>query len=91
MRMLKIWHGLGYKGHFCLCVQWKTNAFSCAFTQEVLQSCNMLRHGIEQCGCISPVCRYVLSIISVKILHKCDETSFTVTHIAVSHLSERQP
>ena len=33
---------------------------------------------------IRPVCRHVLTIISVKILHKCDETSLTVTHIAVS-------
>ena len=24
--MLKIWHYLNYKGHFYLCVQWKTNA-----------------------------------------------------------------
>ena len=32
---------------------------------------------------LRPVCKYVLTIISVKISHKCDETSLTVTHIAV--------
>ena len=52
--------------------------------QEVSQSCNMLQLGIERCSSVSPVCRYVLIIIGVKILHKCDETSLTVTHIAVN-------
>ena len=33
---------------------------------------------------VSPVCRYVLTIISVNILHKFEETLLTVTHIAVS-------
>ena len=44
----------------------------------------LLQLGVERCGRVSPVLRYVLTIISVKILHKCDETSLTVTHIAVS-------
>ena len=43
-----------------------------------------LQLGVEQCGSVSPVCSYVSTIISVKILHKCDETSLTVTHISVS-------
>ena len=37
------------------------------------------------------VCRYVFTIISVKILFKCDETSLTVTRIAASRLSEKWP
>ena len=47
-------------------------------------SCNMIQLGVERCGSVSSVCRYVLTIISVTILHKCDETSLTVSHIAVS-------
>ena len=44
----------------------------------------MLQLGVERCCSVSLVCRYVLTTISVKILHKCDETSLTVvTHIAV--------
>ena len=46
--------------------------------QEGPQSCNMLQLGVERCGGVSPVCRYVLTIISVKILHKYDEISLTV-------------
>ena len=41
----------------------------------MLQSCKVL---------VSPVCRYVLTMVSVKILHKCDKASLTVTRIAVS-------
>ena len=52
--------------------------------QEVSQMCNMLQLGIEQCSSLYPVCRYVLTIISVKMLHKCEETSLTVTCIAAS-------
>ena len=54
--------------------------------QEVSQSCNMVQLGVERCGSVPPVCRYILSIISVKILHQCDEASLTVTRIAVSLL-----
>ena len=43
-----------------------------------------LQAAVERCGGVSPVCRYVLTVISVKILRKRDETSLTVTHIAVS-------
>ena len=43
----------------------------------------MLQLCVERCGSVSPVCRYVLIISSVKILHKCDETSLTVISIAV--------
>ena len=50
----------------------------------VSQSCDMLQLGVERCGSVSPVCSYVLAIISVKILHRCDETSLTVTRIAVN-------
>ena len=32
-------------------------------------------------GSISPVCRYVLTILSGMILYKCDESSSTVAHI----------
>ena len=35
-------------------------------------------------GFVFPDYKYVLTIISVKVLHKCDETSLTVTHIAVN-------
>ena len=89
--MLKIWHYLNYEGHFYLCVQRKTNAFLEVYVpfwkfQEVSQSCNMLKPYmcVERCGSVSPVCRYVLTIISVKSLHKSDETSLTVTRINVS-------
>ena len=33
-----------------------------------------LQLDVEQCGSVSPVCRYVLTIISVKVLHKFEET-----------------
>ena len=49
----------------------------------------MLQRGVERCGSVSPVCRNVLTIISVKILHKCDETPLTVTHIVVSLMQVR--
>ena len=80
--MLKIWHYLSYIGHFYLYVQWKANAFlgvyrSFCKCQEVLQSCNMLQLGIERC-------RYVLTIISVKILNKFEETLLTIRHATVS-------
>ena len=52
--------------------------------QEVSQTCNMLQLAVEECGRVSLVCRYALTIISVKDLHKCIEISLTVTHIAVS-------
>ena len=39
---------------------------------------------VERCASVSPICRYVLTIINVKILHKCDETSLTVIRITVS-------
>ena len=52
--------------------------------QEVSQSCDMLQLGVERCSGVSSVCKYALTIISVKILHKCDETSWTVARIAVS-------
>ena len=89
MLLLKIWHCFNYNGHFYLCVQRKTNAFlgrsrALLEVQEVSQSCNMLQLGVGRCDSVSPVCRYVLTIISVKILHKYDETSLTVTHITVS-------
>ena len=44
----------------------------------------VLKVCVERCVSVSPVCRYVLTIISVKILHKCDETSLTVIRITVS-------
>ena len=86
MLKLKNWHYLNYKHHFYLWVQQKTNVFLDVYGrfwkfQEVSQSCNMLQLSVEQ---FSSVCRYVLTIISAKILHKCDETSLTVTRIAVS-------
>ena len=53
----------------------------------------MLQLGVERCSRVSPVCKYLLIIISVKILHKCDETALTVTHIAVGLMlkSEKWP
>ena len=71
--MLKRWHYHNYKGHFYLCVQRKTNAFLDVHGhfwkfQEVSQICNMLQLGVERCGSVPPVCRYVLTVISVKIL-----------------------
>ena len=77
--MLKIWHHLSYKGHFYFCVQPKTNAFLDVYGrfwkfQEMSQSCKMLQLGVERCGSVSPVCRYVWTVISVKVLHKCDKT-----------------
>ena len=85
--MLKIWHCLNYKGY--LCVQRKTNAFLDVHGhfwnfQEVLQTRNMLQLDVKRCASISPVCRYVWTRISVKILHQCDDTSLAVTPIAVS-------
>ena len=55
----------------------------CKF-QVVSQSCNMLQLCVELCSSVFPACRYVLNIISVQILNKCDETSLTVICIAVS-------
>ena len=52
--------------------------------QEVSQSCNMSQLGIYRCGSVSVLSADVFSITSVKILHKCDETSLTVTRNAVS-------
>ena len=89
MLLLKIWHYLSNERHFYLCIQGKTNTFldvyGCFWKfQEFSQSCNMLQLGVERCGSVSPVCRYVLTINSVKILHKCDETPLIVPRIAVS-------
>ena len=56
--------------------------------QEVSQSCNMLQLYVQRSGSVSPVYRYVLTIIGIKILHKCDETSLTVIRIAVSFTLE---
>ena len=48
------------------------------------QSSNMLQLGIERCRSVSLLSAGMfLTIISVKILHKCDETSLIVTNIAV--------
>ena len=45
----------------------------------------MLQLGIEHAvASLRPVFRYVLTIINVKTLHICDETSLTVTRIVVS-------
>ena len=52
--------------------------------QEVSHSCDMLQLGVERCGSYSPVCIHVLTIISVKILHKCYENSLTTPLISVS-------
>ena len=52
--------------------------------QEVSQSCNMFQLCVERYGSVFPVCRCVLTIISVKILLKSDQTSLTVICIAVS-------
>ena len=88
--MLKIRHYLKYKGHLYLWVQRKTNAFldvyGCVWKfQGVSQSRNMLQLGVERCGGASPVCTgYVLTIISVKILHRFEETLSTVTHTVVT-------
>ena len=50
---------------------------------------------IERCSSVAPVFRYVLTIISVKILHKFEETLLTVTHITATltfkRLSEKWP
>ena len=67
----------------------KTNAFLDVYGrfwkfQEVSQSHNMLQLSVDGCGSLSPVCRYVLTIISAKILHKLEENLSTVTRIAVS-------
>ena len=89
MLKLKNWHYLSYKGHFCLCVQRKTNAFQDVYgrfgsfkrNRRVVTCYNWVRAMRQR---LRPVCRYVLTIISVKILHKSDETSLRVTRIAVS-------
>ena len=49
-----------------------------------------LQLDVEGCGRVSPAQIYVLTIVSVKILHKCDETSLTVTPIAVSLKRKRE-
>ena len=46
-------------------------------------TCEPALTGLKRCGSVPPVCRYVLTIISVHILHKCDETSLAATHMAV--------
>ena len=76
--MLKIWHYLCYKGHFYLCVSGKRVRFLEVYVrfwkfQEVSQSCNMLQLWVERCGSVSPICEYILTVISVKILHKSDK------------------
>ena len=79
------------QGPFLLVRQGETNDMRllyvhvrfCKF-QVVSQSCNMLQLIVELCSIVFPVCRYVLNIISVQILDKCDETSLTVIRIAVS-------
>ena len=87
--MLKIWHYLSYKCYFYLYVQRKTIAFlnNLRTLLEVslgFPELNMLQLGVKRCSSVSPVCRYVLTIISVKISHKFEETLLTVRHIAVS-------
>ena len=64
--MMKIWHYLNYKCHF---YQRKANACSgCLGTLlEVLHSSNMLQLGVEQCGSVSPVYKYVLTILDGRI------------------------
>ena len=52
--------------------------------QEVLQSCNMLQLTVERHRYIYPVCRCMLTILSGKILCKCDASSSIVAHIAIS-------
>ena len=42
-----------------------------------------LQLGVERCGTVSVLFADVLIITGVKILHKCDEISLTVTRIAV--------
>ena len=42
----------------------------------------MLQLGVERCSSVSALS--VLTITSVKILHKCDESSLIVTRIPVS-------
>ena len=52
----------------------------------------MLQLDVERCSNGSPVCRYVLTIISVNVLHKFEETLLTVRHIVVSlTLSQKWP
>ena len=51
---------------------------------EYSQSCKMLKLGVQRCGSVSPVCRYVSTMLTDKILYKCDESSFTVVCIIVS-------
>ena len=82
-------HYVSYKGHVYLCVQPKMNAILDVYGRfrkchEVSESCYMLQLGVERCGSISPVFRYVLTITRVKILHNCDETSLTIKRITVS-------
>ena len=75
-----------YKGHFYLCVHRKTNAFFGPLQgfQGVSQSCHMLQLCVERCSSVFPIYWYILIIISVRILHKSDETSLTVIRTAVS-------
>ena len=73
----KNWHYLNYKGDLYLLVQQKTNTFLEVYGR--FWQFHMLQLGIERCDS-----RCVLTVISVKILHKYDETSLTVTSIAVS-------
>ena len=61
MLKLKNWHYLNYEGHFCLCVQRKTNAFLDVYGRfwkfhQVLQSCNMLQLDVERCSVASLSC-----------------------------------
>ena len=56
--------------------------------QEVSQSCNMLRLGVERCGRVSPVSRCVLTIISVKAPMK---RNFLFFHMKEHKKLERLP
>ena len=51
---------------------------------EVSESCKILQVYVERCDGVSPVWRYILTILSGEILYKCDEYSSVVSHIAVS-------
>ena len=87
MLTLKNWHYLSYKGHCYLCVQRKTNAFLDVNGRiwKFQEVSHELQLGVERCvRSVSPVCRCVLTIISVKILRKCDDTSLTVIRITIS-------
>ena len=84
MLILKNWHCLHCKT-ISTCASSETRIWK---FQEVSQSCNMLQLRVKRCSSVSLVRRYVLTIISFKIPHKCDETSLTVTHIAVHLIFE---